>query len=107
MGHTVWDGGDWIIFSLRPVGALDGGELFVWQNGLTMVYLQHGGRTWNTLNPVGLIFNANTENIDGLEAVTFIPEPESLLLVLIALASSLLARTRSPGRTAQLKFSSI
>ena len=93
-GNTVWDMGDWIIFSLRPTGALDGGELFVWQNGLPMVYLQHGGRTWDTLNPVALIFNANTENIDGLEAVTYIPEPATLPLLLVALASLRVARNR-------------
>jgi hypothetical protein len=96
-GNTVWDLGDWIIFSLRPVTGgvfLDGGELFVWRNGQPMTYLQHGGRTWDTLNSVALIFNANTENIDALEAVPFIPEPGSLLLALTAAAMLAVRRRR-------------
>jgi hypothetical protein len=99
-GDTEWNVGDWIIFSLRPVSAfpmaLDGGELFVWQNGQPIVYLQYGGRTWDTLNPVAQIFNANTENIDALESVTFIPEPATAPLTALWLAL-FMRRCRSPG----------
>ena len=77
----LWEPGDTIIFSVRPVAPLDGGELFVWQNGVGVNYLQHGGRTWDTLNPVATIFNTTFENIDAFEAI---PEPSSLLLLSMA-----------------------
>lgn len=87
-GDTLWGTGDTIIFSLRPVNAgpifLDGGELFVWQNGLPIQYLVHGGITWDTLNPVGLLFNSNSENIDALEGI--IPEPNAAILILAGMA---------------------
>lgn len=95
----VWETGDTIIFSLRPTGTLDGGELFVWTNGQPIQYLVHGGRTWDTANPVALIFGSNTENIDALEAV---PEPATagMLLVggLACLCCCRQARKRLRGR---------
>ncbi|MEM8678419.1 MAG: hypothetical protein AAGF97_03590 [Planctomycetota bacterium] len=86
--NLVWETGDSIIFSLRPTQGhttnLDGGELFVWQNGNPMQYLQHGGLTWDTANPVGTIFGAHTENIDALEAMFIIPEPSTAWFLLAA-----------------------
>ncbi len=84
----IWETTDTIIFSVRPVGTLDGGELFVWKNGFGVTYLNHGGHTWDTLNPVATIFGASTENIDALEAI--VPEPSSLALAafgILALAA--------------------
>lgn len=73
----TWNDGDTIIFSLRPDSnfGLDGGELFVWQRGASVNYLTHGGRLWNTANPVGTIFGSGIEDINALEAI--VPEPTS------------------------------
>ena len=84
-----WEGGDEILFSLRPVidptGApgLDGGEIFHWINGVGMSFLVHGGVTWDTANDVRGLFGSLSENINALEAVTMeaIPEPSLLLPV--------------------------
>ena len=85
-GDTSWDPGDWIIFSLWPNAVHDGGEIWVWQNGGPAQFLVHGGRTWNTPNPVATIFGVGSENINAFEAVLPIPEPSSLMLALISLA---------------------
>ena len=87
----VWDSGDSIIFSLWPNAALgfDGGEIWVWDNGAAPQFLVHGGRVWDTLNPVGAIFGVNTENINAFEAI--IPAPGALTLLGLA---GLLARRR-------------
>jgi len=81
-GNATWDPGDSITFSLRPNGPLDGGEIFVWTNGGTVQYLVHGGRVWDTANPVGSLFGVNTEDVNALEAV--IPAPGTGALVLLA-----------------------
>ncbi len=85
-GDMSWDPGDWIIFSVWPNAVHDGGEVWVWQNGLPAQFLFHGGRLWDTLNPVATIFGVNSENINAFEAVLTIPEPSSLMLALISLA---------------------
>ena len=80
--------GEDIMFSLIPnstVG-LDGGELFTWRRGnVSAQYLIHGGRVWNTQNPVGTIFGVNTENIDAFEGITAVPEPSGIGLLMLAL----------------------
>jgi hypothetical protein len=85
--NRTFDLGDWMIFSIKPgpqvtVQGLttntDGGELFVWQCGQPITYLMHGGRVWDTANPVGQIFGSANENIDALDAV---PEPTTLALL--------------------------
>jgi len=88
-----WDPGDEILFSVRPTAGLDGGEIFHYINGGGISYLFHGGVLWDTANPVATIFGSNSENIDGLEAVT-IPEPGALSLLLLGLAGFFLRRRR-------------
>ena len=92
-GNFEWEPGDWIIFSLWPVGPFDGGEIWVWQNGLPAQFLVHGGVVWNTPNPVGAIFNVPTENINAFEAV---PEPGTLVLLVLG-AFGLAGRNRRKG----------
>lgn len=92
----LWEPSDTIIFSLRPIPlTLDGGELFVWQNGGAVTYLNHGGRIWDTVNPVSTIFGSFTDNIDAFEAI---PEPGSLLLLAPAIGI-LLGRRLRAGRS--------
>lgn len=80
-GDRQWGPGDTILFSLWPIpGVFDGGEIWVWQNGQPAQFLFHGGRLWDTANPVGTIFGLNTENIDSLEAI--VPSPPALLMLL-------------------------
>jgi hypothetical protein len=82
LGNGVWEDSDTIVFSLRPTAAtvmicgglvpanpFDGGEIWVWTRGFLPQFLVHGGRTWDTPNPVGTIFGVPTENIDALEAI--------------------------------------
>jgi hypothetical protein len=82
-GNGIWEDGDTIVFSLWPTALtvqicggvvppnpFDGGEIWVWARGTLPRFLVHGGRTWDTANPVGTIFGVPTENIDALEAVT-------------------------------------
>lgn len=92
----TWDIGDQIIFSLWPdtLLGLDGGELFFWENGQPVQWLVHGGRVWDTANPVAQVFGVNTENINALEAV--IPEPASLAL--LAAAAALIGARRQRAR---------
>lgn len=84
--------GDDIMFSLIPNAqiGLDGGELFTWTQGnASAQFLVHGGRVWDTQNPVGSIFGVGTENIDAFEGVTSgIPEPAAGGLALVALLFS-------------------
>jgi len=77
--NGVFDAGDSILFSLAPAGGFDGGEIWVYDFGAPKAqFLNMGGHTWNTGNPVGQIFGLPTENIDALEAL---PEPTVMILL--------------------------
>ena len=89
---TSFDIGDTIMFTLQPTGPLDGGEIFVWQNGAPIQYLNQGGTIWNTANNVSGIFGSNSENINALEAVVAVPEP--MTCGLLALGAAMLKRRR-------------
>lgn len=69
-----------LLFSIRPVGPFDGGEIWTYTLGGgpgTAQFLFHGGHLWNTAFPVASFLG--NENVDALEAVST-PEPSSLLL---------------------------
>ena len=97
--------GDSIMFSIHtwPGSSphlYDGGEIWVWNYGdASATFLTHGGVTWNTANVVaggggagGVFPNVfMEENIGGLEAV---PEPATLVLLLIGAAVLLLRRRK-------------
>ena len=83
-GDMTWGAGDTIMFSLWPAGTFDGGEIWVWRNGSAPQFLAHGGRVWDTPNPVGSIFGVNTENINALEAIP-VPEPLTISLLIAAI----------------------
>jgi len=77
-----WDLGDTIVFSVAPIIVgdsllFDGGELFVWENGEMIHYLDHGGVIWNKANNVSSLFGVDSENINALEAI--VPEPTSAI----------------------------
>jgi len=76
-----FDVGDSIIFSLWANPVFDGGEIWVMTMtpaGPAASFLVHGGVTWDTANPVGLLFGINTEEIDAIEAI---PTPGTLVLL--------------------------
>lgn len=75
-----------VIFSIAPVGQFDGGEIFVGDvNTLTGSYLNHGGHLWDTDFDVMGTFGVPTENINAIEAIHFVPEPSTALLLGIGL----------------------
>jgi hypothetical protein len=76
-----------VLFSIAPIDvpgpsggpllSFDGGEIFVYTPGAATSFLRHGGHVWDTAFSVGSTFGLPLENIDALEAVSFVPEPSS------------------------------
>lgn len=85
---NLWEDGDWLLFSLWPIdGVLVGDLALVWQRGVSMSWLHHGGDLWND----GWLGT----NVDALEAV---PVPATLALFGIgALGLGLGYRRRRPA----------
>jgi hypothetical protein len=81
--EEIFDVGDVMLVSVAANGFFDGGEIWVitrTPNGApTASFLNHGGVTWDTANPVGALFGHGFEEIDGLEAI--IPAPGALALL--------------------------
>jgi len=75
--------GDELLFSIRPVGSFDGGEIWHWTGSGPASFLVHGGHVWDTANDVTALIGK--ENVDALEAVStessVVPEPASLALL--------------------------
>jgi hypothetical protein len=67
-----WDAGDMVIFSIRNTipggGNFDGGEIIVKPHTGLATFLTHGGRLWNTANPIAATFGVATEEVDAIEA---------------------------------------
>ncbi|MBC7784202.1 MAG: hypothetical protein H7144_10210 [Burkholderiales bacterium] len=78
---TFGEAGEAILFSIRPVGPFDGGEIWMWNPfaSTSASFLIHGGHTWDTAFSVSGAFGTG-ENIDGLEAI---PEPTALSFLAI------------------------
>ena len=66
-----FDLGDEILFSIRatPVGGFDGGEIIRLPAVGAPSFLVHGGHTWDTAFDVATAFDADSEDVDALEAV--------------------------------------
>ena len=77
---TILTAGSSIMFSVRPIGPLDGGEIWVWDKstGGPAAFLVHGGHTWDTAHDVSGHFGGVDENINAMEAV---PEPMTICLL--------------------------
>ncbi len=85
--------GDNIMFSIRPLGPFDGGEVWEWNpmlDGPAAPFLFHGGHLWDTAYPIATTFGVANENIDALEVL---PEPTSLAFVSL-IGMGLLRRRR-------------
>ena len=85
-GDDTFGLGDSIMFSIAPIsyvgGAFDGGEIWVWTSGGLASFLNHGGHLWDTAFDVKGTFGLTgnyAENVNALEAVSYIPEPVSLI----------------------------
>jgi len=97
-GDDYFGGTDSIMFSIRPAGPFDGGEVWVWDAANPVAgFLNHGGHQWNTAFNVMGAFGVANENVDALEGV---PEPGSCALLGAGLALLLGCRHRSPRRPA-------
>ncbi len=79
------DAVDSILFSLAPVGTLDGGEIFVW-DATGVRYLYHGCHLWDTGHVVQGYAGSASENVNALEAVA-VPEPVTLAGLVLAIGS--------------------
>jgi hypothetical protein len=67
--------GDSLLFSIRPIGGFDGGEIWHWSGSGPASFLSFGGNTWNTGFNLqsyfaGQGFVIHTENIDAMEAAS-------------------------------------
>ena len=81
-GDDTFGAGDSIMFSIAPVGGFDGGEIWVWTFGAGASFLNHGGHLWDTAFDVKSTFGLTgnyAENVNALEAVSYIPEPISMI----------------------------
>jgi hypothetical protein len=78
-----------IIFSIRPALNFDGGEIWVWDGPGTgpAAFLNHGGHLWNTAHDVVAHFRVSNENVQDIEAISFIPEPGPFALLGLGLAA--------------------
>jgi len=87
--------GETILFSIRPTGPFDGGEIWVFSLGTAAAtFLNHGGHLWDTAFDVNAAFG-HGENVIGLEAVRFIiPEPRTIGMMALGLALVAFARYR-------------
>ncbi len=96
---------DSLIFSIRPTTTgttfnFDGGEIMVWAiaPGIGIAgYLSHGGHLWDTAFDVAGTFGG-LENIDGIEAVSFIPEPSAGVITALACMAMITRRQRTTAR---------
>ena len=86
-GEFDINAGDSIMFSLAPVGNLDGGEIFVW-DAQGARYLYHGCHLWDTPNVVLGYAGSACENVNALEAVS-VPEPVTIAGVMLGVGSLL------------------
>jgi len=84
--------GSQVTFSIQPLAvpgtpiAFDGGEIFEYDGpGIATRFLNHGGHLWDTAFSVIGAFGVRSENVDALEALGGIPEPSTLMLLVLGL----------------------
>lgn len=83
-----------VLFSIRPIDIadpllpdFDGGEIFEYVGpGVPTEFLDHGGHLWSTAFDVMGTFNLLNENIDAIEAVSAVPEPSCIAMLLLGMA---------------------
>jgi len=105
--------GDELLFSIQPIDAYDGGEIWHWTGGAAPAQFLKFGKNLLTTDPDDLItwntgfkiqeyfsnqgYTINTENVDALEAASTVPGPLPLLGVGTALGFSRKLRRRING----------
>ena len=90
--------GPQVTYSIRPISFIattpqgpvpvtfDGGEIFEYDDPTTPTrFLNHGGHLWDTAFDVRGTFNLLNENIDALEAVSAVPEPSCIAMLLLGI----------------------
>lgn len=105
LADGIFGAGDSILFSvsenLSAGGPFHGGEIWVWDFGSPASFLVHGGITWDTLNQPALLFGWGGVNpfeindINALEAIFVVPEPTSVMLLLVGLIAAIGCSRRS------------
>lgn len=100
--------GDMILFSIMPVDLsgdgqitedvneidIDGGEIYLYEKGVGVSFLEHGGHLWDTEFDVTGTFDLDNENVNALEAVSTVPEPNTILGAGIVLGFKFLVRKK-------------
>jgi hypothetical protein len=104
---NIASGPDHMLFSIRPISITDpaggtivitdGGE--IWETNFAVAdFLAHGGHKWDTLFDVKGTFRTLDENVDGLEAAAYIPEPGCATVLAGGAAGLATLRRRRRGR---------
>jgi hypothetical protein len=95
LGDGIFNAGDSLLFTVEENLQFHGGEIWVWKFGSPASFLQHGGVTWDSFNQPGLLFNwvdlaggGITNDINALEAILIIPEPSSMMLLMLGLLAA-------------------
>ncbi len=72
-----------------PLPTFDGGEIFEYNaaNQPTK-FLNHGGHLWDTAFDVRGSFGLNNENVDAIEGVAGVPEPGTMMLLLLGMIAA-------------------
>jgi hypothetical protein len=84
-GLMVGGNDAFVMFSIAPLAAFDGGEIWVWDlTKANASFLIHGGHTWDTAFDVMGTYGLASENVTVLEAVP-VPEADSYALMLAGL----------------------
>ncbi len=92
-GNETFDPGDTIMFTIAPIDVFDGGEIWVWTESGPTAFLVHGGHVWDTPFDVMGTFGLQEENVDALEAVSYVAEPGSLSVLGLAVLALRRRRT--------------
>jgi hypothetical protein len=106
-GDGIFGAGDSIMFSVSETlsagGSFHGGEIWVWNFGSPANFLFHGGVLWDSINQPALLFGwgftdpgdaIRVNDINALEAILIVPEPSSILLMLVGFVATGRRRAR-------------
>lgn len=84
----VGDADRFVLFSIAPIAAFDGGEIWVWDLAKpAATFMTHGGHVWDTAFDVMGTYHLASEDVTVLEAVdvSLVPEAHTYAMMLAGL----------------------